>query len=381
MDNLTHSLVGLAAAKAGLERLSPGATVACVLAANAPDIDVVATLGGKWFYVQHHRGITHSFVGTLALALFIPCLFYGVDRLVARIRKRPPRVRFLGLAVASLIVSASHPLLDWTNNYGVRPFLPWSGEWYYGDLVFIVDPWIWLLVGGAAFLLTSKRTWQTVLWAILALVLTGLMFSARVESTGLLYPNLLRASWITAITVLAVVRFTRLTQRWGSRVALVALILVVVYWGGLAVAHRAALAKVEAIAQRLSSERGETPGRVAAMPTLADPTRWLCAIDTDRATYRFFLSLTEGELTGELRRFEKAQGNDAVAVGRASRDERAQIFQNFARFPVARVEGDCLSALLVQFDDIRYTDPGSTRRGTFSLEVPVACDAEMENKK
>ena len=79
MDNLTHSLVGLAAAKAGLERLSPGATAVCVLAANAPDLDILAALGGRWFYIQHHRGITHSIMGTLALALLIPCLFYAAD--------------------------------------------------------------------------------------------------------------------------------------------------------------------------------------------------------------------------------------------------------------------------------------------------------------
>ena len=124
MDNLTHSLIGLAVAKAGLERLSPGATAACVLAANAPDIDILAVLGGRWFYLHNHRGITHSILGTLILALFIPCLFYGVDRLIARIRKRPPGVRFPGLLVASLIASATHPLMDWTNNYGVRPLLP-----------------------------------------------------------------------------------------------------------------------------------------------------------------------------------------------------------------------------------------------------------------
>jgi inner membrane protein len=384
MDNLTHSLVGLAAAKAGLERLSPGATAVCVLAANAPDIDILATLGGKWFYVHNHRGITHSFVGTLALALLIPCLFYGGDLLIARIRKSEPRVRFLGLLMASLIVSASHPLLDWTNNYGVRPLLPWSGEWYYGDLVFIVDPWIWLLIGGAAFLLTSKRTWQTILWSILALVLTGLVLSVRLENAGLLHPNLLRMIWVTAIIALAVIRLTGLVRQPSeSKVALVALALVIVYWGGLAVAHRSALAEAEVIARRLSAQHGETVNRVAAMPTLADPFRWLCVVDTDRAIYRFFLSLIESDndVAGEVPRFEKLQGGEAEAFKRASQDKRAQIFLGFARFPVARVEGDCLSQLLVQFDDIRYTDPGATQRGTFSLEVPVDCNAETENKK
>ncbi len=69
MDNLTHSLVGLAAAKAGLERRSPYATFVCVAAANLPDIDIVALAGGLAFYFKHHRGITHSIVGTLALAV------------------------------------------------------------------------------------------------------------------------------------------------------------------------------------------------------------------------------------------------------------------------------------------------------------------------
>jgi hypothetical protein len=82
-----------------------------------------------------------------------------------------------------------------------------------------------------------------------------------------------------------------------------------------------------------------------------------------------------------LPRYEKPQGNDASVVARASLDERARIFLDFARFPISRVEGDCLNQLLVLFDDLRYTDPRASRRGTFSLEVPVSCDNSMENKK
>lgn len=376
MDNLTHSLVGLAAAKAGLERLSPGATALAVLAANGPDVDILAALGGRWFYLHHHRGITHSIVGTLALALLIPGLFYAIDFLVSRVRKRPRRVRFLGLLVVSLVVSASHPLMDWTNNYGVRPFLPWDGRWYYGDLVFIVDPWLWLVVGGAAFVLTSVKKWHIIFWAALALVLTFLVFRVPLENNGLAHPNLFRAVWVAGIVGLAAVRLTRLVERWGSRVALAALAFVVLYWGGLAIAHRSALSEAQAVAQKLSSGEGETLGRVAAMPTLADPTRWLCVADTDRATYRFFVSLVDGgeTLAGATARFEKPRGGEAVAFERASADERARIFLDFARFPAARVAGDCLSQLLVQFADIRYTEPGTPRGGTFSLEVPVACD-------
>ena len=382
MDNLTHSLVGLVAAKAGLERLSPMATTVCVLAANAPDLDILTTLGGKWFYLHNHRGITHSIVGTLALALLIPTLFYAGDLILARIRKLEPRLKFRGLLIASLILSASHPLMDWTNNYGVRPLLPWNGQWFYGDLVFIVDPWLWLALGGAAFLLASKRLWQTSLWAVLALVLTGFVLFLPLQNAGLLHTNIFRVLWIAGILGLIVVHRTELVRRWGSSIATLALALVIVYWGGLAVAHRAALSQAQTIAQQLSTQNGETLNGIAAMPTLADPFRWQCVADTDRSVYRFFISLTGNDgSTSELKRFEKPQGKEAEAVARASQDERARIFLDFARFPAASVDGDCLSGLLVQFADLRYTEPSASQRGTFSLNVPVACETEMGNKK
>src|SRR5215211_6929723 len=102
MDNLTHSLVGLTAAKAGLEKLSPGATALCLLAANAPDADIVVlAFGDRWTFLQHHRGITHAIVGVIALALVLPLLFYAVDRLWSRLRHQPPRTNFKGLLLAS----------------------------------------------------------------------------------------------------------------------------------------------------------------------------------------------------------------------------------------------------------------------------------------
>ncbi|MDQ3818659.1 MAG: metal-dependent hydrolase [Acidobacteriota bacterium] len=384
MDNLTHSLVGLAAAKAGMERWSPGATAVCVLAANAPDIDILAALGGRWFYLHNHRGITHSIVGTLALALLIPALFYAADAVYAKVRRRHRRVKFGGLLLASLILGASHPLMDWTNNYGVRPLLPWSGRWYYGDLCFIADPWIWLTVGGASFLLTSKSTRQKIFWSALALLLTVLVFLFPLENAGLAYPNLFRVLWVAAILALIFTRGTTpLVSRFGSKIALAALALVIVYWGGLALAHRAALSKAEAVAENMAARNNEKLGRVAAMPVLADPFRWQCAADTDGSTYRFYVSLTGGDedSTGTPFRFEKPRGQEAAAVARASLDERARVFLDFARFPAESVEGDCLSGLLVEFADLRYTEPSRSRRGTFALNVAVDCDQEREEKR
>src|SRR5918997_4833804 len=105
MENLTHTLVGLAAARAGLERVSPHATAVCVVAANLPDADIVTLAGGQWTYLQHHRGVTHSVVGTLALGVLLPLLVYAGDAFVARVRGREPRARLGGLLLASLPLS------------------------------------------------------------------------------------------------------------------------------------------------------------------------------------------------------------------------------------------------------------------------------------
>lgn len=380
MDNLTHSVVGLVAAKAGLERLSPGATAVCVLAANAPDADILTALGGRWFYLQHHRGITHSIAGTLTLALLIPALFYLGDWLIARWRAREMRVRFKGLLLASILMSLSHPLLDWTNNYGVRPLLPWSGQWFYGDLVFIIDPWIWIVVGGTGFLLTAKTKWRTLAWGALALLLSLLVLSARLESAGATYPNALRVIWFGALVLLAVIHWQHLARRWGSRLAVVALAFVVIYWGALAFAHRSAVSSAGELAARLAAPRNESVSRVVAMPTLANPLRWRCLAETDRATYLYELTLgsQDNNFVSTAKRYEKPQNEEAALTARAAQDERAGVLLNFARFPVVRLDGDCLSQAIVQFADLRYTEPGPSGRGNgfAAISIPVACPPE-----
>ncbi|HJR06248.1 MAG TPA: metal-dependent hydrolase [Pyrinomonadaceae bacterium] len=379
MDNLTHTLIGLAAAKAGLERLSKGATVVCMLAANAPDADILAAFGGSWFYLKHHRGITHSIVGVLAIALVIPLLFYACAHIFARMRGRATNVRLRGLVIASLIVSASHPLMDWTNNYGLRPLLPWSGRWFYGDLVYIVDPWLWLSLGGASFLLTTanKSRWRAVAWGTLALLAT-VAFVVRPLRVGMTYPVAARAVWLACLVAIVVAYRMRVAARWGSSIALFALAFVVVYWGALGVLHGRASARAGAIAGTLAAQRGETVLRVAAMPQLADPTRWRVLAETDAATYRFETSLlarVEEELDAPdaLARFEKPLGQAAELAARAATDGRAKIFLDFSRFPAVRVAPqNCAEELLVQFADLRFTEPGSTRpTGNFSLEIPV----------
>ena len=378
MDNLTHSLVGLTAAKAGLEKLSPGATVLCVLAANAPDVDIVVlAFGDRWDFLQHHRGITHAIAGVIALAILLPLIFYAVDRLSSRFRNRPPATRLKGLMLASFIVSATHPLLDWTNNYGIRFLLPWSQKWSYGDLVFIVDPFLWLILGGAAFLLTTRTKLSKIIWAVLAAVLT-LLVIAR----GSMLPNvrLFALFWIVVLVTLTVLFVKDAGQRWGSRIAFAAFALVLCYWTLLAFAHARALTRGSEEATRVVSARGEVIDRFAAMPRLANPFRWDFVFDTDRATYRFDVGVMDGSNVSDVIRYEKPAGELKAALDSIAQQKPVRVFLGFARFPVLQLhDPDCVTRTLVQLADLRYTEPGSSR-GSFSLDVPVDCPNEQSGK-
>jgi inner membrane protein len=373
MDNLTHSLVGLAAAKAGLEKLSPGATALCVLAANSPDADIVTLVGGRWIYLQNHRGLTHSIVGTIVLALALPLVFHGFAWLIARLQKRQPATRLRGLMIASIVVTASHPLLDWTNNYGVRLLLPWNSRWFYGDLVFIMDPVFWLILGGAAFLVTSETKNRIVTWCAIALVPSLLVFFGPAGRGGLANAMPMRVLWILGLVVLVVLYKRQAGLRWGTRIPRVALVIIVFYVGSLFAVHALALRRLSTVASEITKATNEHPVALAAMPTLANPLRWLCIVETESSAYRFELALGAGDAKpANIVRYQKPDAFSSPAVAQASADYRAQVFLGFARFPVAQLaDPNCTTQTLVQFADLRYTEPGS--RGTFSLEVPVDC--------
>jgi inner membrane protein len=384
MDNLTHSLVGLTAAKAGLEKLSPGATTLCILAANAPDVDLVVLIArGRWAFLQHHRGITHSLVGAAVLAFALPLIFYFGDRIVARLRTRGPSVKFKGLLLASFLTTATHPLLDWTNNYGMRFLLPWNPRWSYGDFAFVIDPFFWIVLGGSAFLLTATTRTRLITWVAVAAVPSYLVLQGAAQQGGNPHANVLRVLWISALIVLVILYRQKIGERLGAKVALAALITVTIYCAGLAAAHTVALRKANHLAAEMATRRGERVVKLAAMPTVVDPVDWVCVFETDRATYKFSLSLLAGAAPpANVIRYEKLSGAEADALAIASRDSRAAIFLGFARFPVFRVIGaSCQTQTLVQLADLRYTEPGKQRAGNFSLEVPIACLATAKDNR
>jgi inner membrane protein len=378
MDNLAHSLVGLTSAKAGLDRLSPYATIVCVISANAADADFVSLLGDRWTLLKYHRGITHSVVGTIAIGILIPALAYVIERIVSSIRKRAPRIRFRGLLLASMIAAATHPVMDWTNNYGVRPLLPWSGRWFYGDLVFIVDPYIWLTLGALAFLMTSNSRGKLFGWSFIGLIATLVVVAASRQSgpeAGAV--KIALVVWTIGLLCTIGLRVFGAQRKVGQRTALTALALLMIYWVGLGFAHRAAAADTLSIANSIAAPHNERVIRAATMPTEANPFRWESVAETDAAIYKFAVSVvsdsTDINNKGAVTRFEKPAGQEAQLVSVAERDRRAEALLGFARFPLARVSTDnCIGQALVQFADLRYTEPGHGR-GNFSVNIPVDC--------
>jgi inner membrane protein len=188
MEPVEHFLFGAALSRAGLNRTTGLATLAMVLAAEAADLDVLYAIRGPAEGFQHHRGWTHSFVGTVIVALATVAVLWAATRLWRRPTKIP--IRWPRLFLLAWLAALSHIALDWTNNYGVRPFWPFSPKWYEGDLVFILEPLMlgvlalavivpWLLgltdreIGAKAVTFRGRG------WAWFALVFIGLMITVR----------------------------------------------------------------------------------------------------------------------------------------------------------------------------------------------------------
>lgn len=147
MDNICHTLVGAALGRAGLAKRTPLGTGTLLLAANLPDVDA-AVFATNTLAVSFRRGWTH---GVLAQAL-LPLVLVGVVVIWDRVYRRPrgrPRVRAGALALLAYAGVLSHVYLDFLNSYGIRLLMPFSGRWFYGDALYIVDPWMWLMLGGA----------------------------------------------------------------------------------------------------------------------------------------------------------------------------------------------------------------------------------------
>ncbi len=188
MDNLAHTLAGLAIAEAGLRRKTAMGATTLAIAANLPDVDALIYFFGDGIdALAFRRGWTHGILAMVVLPVLLAMAMRGVSRF-RHWRPDMPAASWRWLIILAAVGVWSHPLLDLLNTYGVRLLMPFSNRWFYGDTLFIIDLWLWLaLVAG--ILLSRRRTLRgtaaphrpaQVAIALLSIYIAGMAISSRV---------------------------------------------------------------------------------------------------------------------------------------------------------------------------------------------------------
>lgn len=313
MDPITHTLTGLALSRAGLNRLSAHATPVLLLAASAPDIDIVTAPWGALNYLHYHRHITHALV-------MIPAMAF-LTLLVVRPFVRKPFAWGWTYLVA-LVGVASHPLLDWMNAYGIRLFLPFSDRRCELDIASLPD--FWML-------------------GVLALAAVAPWFSRLVNSEIGARPGSGRG-W-----------------------AIAALCFLVLFSCGRYLLHERALAVLDA---RIYD--GQAPERVAALPGPLNPFRWRGLVETEPFYEVFDVNLL-GEFDpagGQLLYKPEPDARQSAAAEAARRTEAFRVFLDFARYPYWRFTPleEPPNGIRVEVTDLRF---GMPPRGGFAVRAVV----------
>jgi inner membrane protein len=331
MDNIAHTLAGLALAEAGLKRRTALGTVTLAIAANLPDVDAVMYLVGDGpDSLAFRRGWTHGPIAMLVLPLLLTVAMIGWSRIF---RGRPGRrytpVNTGWLFVLALIGALSHPLLDLMNTYGVRLLMPFSPRWFYGDALFIVDPWLWMALG-IGVLLSRWRARRI-----------------RDASAGVAHRRR-RSS-----------RELPTDDRWVTRPAFIALALLVVYTTGMVVSAGVGRGRVSATAQ------GPAARRTMVGPVPLNPFRRDVVRDVGNSYEVGSFTFGGG---GYAMRAVIDQGRDLPGVAAASATPDGAKFLSWSRFPYFSIEpvGD---SIRVRMSDARYAD--EMGRGWASLTVMV----------
>ena len=314
--------------RAGLNRKTALATLTLTLAAEAPDLDVLSRIRGPAFGFAHHRGFTHSFLGVpldAALVVGFVYLIWRIRGCTVKDPNLPPRwgLLFLYACIAGL----SHILLDFTNNYGVRPFWPFSEEWYSWDIVFIFEPIMFtcLLLG----------------------LIAPAIFSLIDKEIGV-----------------------RPRGPRGRIAATLALFAVVSLWAVRDYEHRRALNALNA-----RTYDGADPIRASAYPDLANPFHWHGVVETSN----FFVLAPVDSLGPEvnpgasdadkLHIFYKPEETPITLA--AKRSYLGRVYLDWAQYPITQTEtlgltgqGSAPEGYIVDFQDLRFVQlPSLLGRG------------------
>jgi inner membrane protein len=313
MEPITHLMTGACLARAGFNRKAAYATVAMTLAAEAPDLDTLWSIDGPIAGFQHHRGWTHTFAGLPFEAAILVGGIWLVHRWRLRRQSRPRPTRVLSAPVRwgmlyglCLIALLSHLLLDWTNNYGLRPFFPFNPRWYAGSFVFIFEPIIFLLL----------------LVALVAPSLFGLI-NSEVGARRAVFRG----------------------QGW----AIAALTAIVSLWGWRAVER----GRAEQLALA-GDYKGAEVLRVSLSPYPVNPFRWHAVVETPTS---FVLSeintLSDAVTVDEADTFYKPRATLATLA--AKRSWLGKVYLDWSKFPLVTETGkDAEGLTTVNFSDLRF---------------------------
>lgn len=320
--------------RAGLNRKTALATLTLTLAAEAPDLDILGRFVGPAFGFAHHRGFTHSFLGVPIDAVVVLGFVYLLWRMRGRKVKDPNLLPRWGVLFGyACLAGLSHILLDFTNNYGVRPFWPFSEKWYSWDIVFIFEP------------------------VMLVLLIVGLVapsiFHLIEEEVGV--------------------------RRRGPRgrvAATLALAGVVLMWGLRDYEHRRA---VNALAARTYNDAD--PLRVSAYPTAIDPFHWYGVIETPT----FFGMAPVNSLTPEVdpegRMQVRYKPEETPVTLAAKRSYLGRVYLDWAQYPITETEVlQPDQGYIVSFEDLRYfqlPDALTGERGRRVLGASVKLDKNL----
>jgi inner membrane protein len=346
MDNLAHSLVGAWMGEAGLKRTTPLATTTLVIGANLPDIDGFTMLLGSDTSLLLRRGLTHSVIALAVLPWMLAGAVMLGDRYLRR-RRHPEKeaARFWPLLVLAYLSVLSHPLLDWMNTYGVRVLMPFDGRWFYGDALFIIDPWLWLLAAASVVMADARARWSMGGWLLLGVATTGLIASTE------LAPLPVKLLWGVGVATVVFLRVRGVRSLPVERVATVCGIALLLYMVAMFAGSR--------IAERQVAEwlrqQGTEVERLVAGPLPANPfTRDVIALVPGR--YEF---VEVDWLVADAGRFRIShpslprEAPDPI-VRAALEAPQVRGFVNWLRFPTYRVEEQA-SGYRVVLQDVRYS--------------------------
>src|SRR5688572_27559308 len=154
MDNLCHTLVGAAFGEAGLKKRTRFGNATLMIASNLPDVDVLV-FATSTPALAFRRGWTHGSIAQVVLPVVLTAVVLAIARAFPNRAGAPVRARWLLLL--SYVGVLSHALLDLLNPYGLRILAPFSWRWFYGDTLFIIDPWLWLILGAGIWIARRRH--------------------------------------------------------------------------------------------------------------------------------------------------------------------------------------------------------------------------------